>query len=423
MFISNPIAPGSIVTADIAPGAVTLVQTDFMANPLPIAAGGTGASSAGLVAGANIVVSGAWPDQTLALASIPSVAHLVTTDTNTAIVGALNVGAGNHVRLNASLSVVAPPGVSAGQAWEVIDTSNNVVLKVAIDGTQTVTLGVPLAVASGGSGTATPALVAGTAIGITGAWPNQIITNTSAYAILADPLPVAHGGSGTATPALVAGSNVTITGSWPDQTIALTSTPSVTGLIITGAPPNITFGGRDANGKGVSLDNFGNITIAAGAAAADAWQVFDTNSVSAFKVVLGGGAAVTFAGKIASYNALSTEGNGVPSILVNMSATSQGASALVWTFTPPVTGMYRISVYLLALSAQTGHQGVFVDYDDAFLASAASMPVFVTNTGVSLDEVISATVTIIALGGHAIQLSIDSTTQTTFDVASVLEVL
>ena len=32
-------------------------------------------------------------------------------------------------------------------------------------------------------------------------------------------LPVANGGSGTATPSLVAGTNVTITGSWPNQTI------------------------------------------------------------------------------------------------------------------------------------------------------------------------------------------------------------
>jgi hypothetical protein len=33
-------------------------------------------------------------------------------------------------------------------------------------------------------------------------------------------LPIANGGSGTATPSLVAGTNVTITGSWPNQTIA-----------------------------------------------------------------------------------------------------------------------------------------------------------------------------------------------------------
>jgi len=33
-------------------------------------------------------------------------------------------------------------------------------------------------------------------------------------------LPVANGGTGTATPSIVAGSNVTVTGTWPNQTIA-----------------------------------------------------------------------------------------------------------------------------------------------------------------------------------------------------------
>ena len=33
-------------------------------------------------------------------------------------------------------------------------------------------------------------------------------------------LPVVNGGSGTATPSLVAGTNVTVTGTWPNQTVA-----------------------------------------------------------------------------------------------------------------------------------------------------------------------------------------------------------
>jgi hypothetical protein len=41
-------------------------------------------------------------------------------------------------------------------------------------------------------------------------------------------LPVANGGTGTATPSLVQGSNVTITGSWPNQTIASTASGGVT---------------------------------------------------------------------------------------------------------------------------------------------------------------------------------------------------
>jgi hypothetical protein len=41
-------------------------------------------------------------------------------------------------------------------------------------------------------------------------------------------LPVANGGSGTATPALVQGANVTITGAWPNQTIAATAGTGIT---------------------------------------------------------------------------------------------------------------------------------------------------------------------------------------------------
>jgi hypothetical protein len=86
----------------------------------------------------------------------------------------------------------------------------------------------PLAVAYGGTGTTTPALVAGTGISISGTWPANTIANSSNYATLADPLPVAHGGTGTATPALVAGTGISITGTWPNNTITNTqNAPSI----------------------------------------------------------------------------------------------------------------------------------------------------------------------------------------------------
>ncbi len=55
-------------------------------------------------------------------------------------------------------------------------------------------------------------------------------------------LDVANGGTGTATPALVAGTNVTITGTWPNQTVNSSGTVTSVGasvpafLSITGSP-------------------------------------------------------------------------------------------------------------------------------------------------------------------------------------------
>jgi len=58
---------------------------------------------------------------------------------------------------------------------------------------------------------------------------NQNTTGTAAN--VTGLVAVANGGTGTATPALVAGSNVTITGTWPNQTIAASSGGSATKTI------------------------------------------------------------------------------------------------------------------------------------------------------------------------------------------------
>lgn len=58
---------------------------------------------------------------------------------------------------------------------------------------------------------------------VTGAAPITSTGGTTPQIGLTTPLSVANGGSGTATPSLVAGANIAVTGSWPNQTIALTN--------------------------------------------------------------------------------------------------------------------------------------------------------------------------------------------------------
>ena len=87
-------------------------------------------------------------------------------------------------------------------------------------------------------------IVAGAAVtsfsaGTTGLTPG---TASTGAIVLGGILNVVNGGSGTATPALVAGSNVTITGTWPNQTIN-SSNPGGTVTSVTGTAPVVSSGG------------------------------------------------------------------------------------------------------------------------------------------------------------------------------------
>jgi hypothetical protein len=107
-----------------------------------------------------------------------------------------------------------------------------------------ISLPYPLPVSYGGTGTATPSLVQGSNIQITGTWPNQKITATitATYVsavnaalpltssggltptiALNTPLAVAFGGTGSTNPGLVNGTGIVVTGVWPNQTVSLAS--------------------------------------------------------------------------------------------------------------------------------------------------------------------------------------------------------
>ena len=69
---------------------------------------------------------------------------------------------------------------------------------------------------SAGSGTVTSVALSG---GTTGLTVTGSPITTSGTITLAGTLAVANGGTGTATPAIVAGTNITVSGTWPNQTI------------------------------------------------------------------------------------------------------------------------------------------------------------------------------------------------------------
>ena len=73
-------------------------------------------------------------------------------------------------------------------------------------------------------------------------------------------LPIANGGNGTATPALIAGTNITITGSWPALTITASATAATAFSALTSATNTIM---AALCGSGCSLGVTGTGTIAA----------------------------------------------------------------------------------------------------------------------------------------------------------------
>ena len=126
-----------------------------------------------------------------------------------------------------------------------------------------------LPIGSGGTGetTAAAAITALSGTQVSGRYLRSDGTNTALAAIVAADVPtlnqnttgtaanvtgtvaVANGGTGTATPALVAGTNVTITGTWPNQTINSLGGGTVTSVAAS-VPDFLSIAGSPINTSG-----------------------------------------------------------------------------------------------------------------------------------------------------------------------------
>jgi hypothetical protein len=141
-------------------GPVTTSGTIIFAGTLNIANGGTG----------EITASAAFN----ALSPVTTLGDLIygsATNTNARL-------AGNTTATKNFLVQTGTGAISAAPSWGTIDVADVPTLNQNTTGTASNVTGI-VAVANGGTGTITPALVAGTNVSITGTWPNQTINSSN----------------------------------------------------------------------------------------------------------------------------------------------------------------------------------------------------------------------------------------------------
>ncbi len=130
--------------------------------------------------------------------------------TATTVTSSKPVSAGTRITTNTGTVVSGDFAKFIGTDGQLTDGGSNVSISAGGTGVTTGLTVLPaanvtgvLAVANGGSGTATPSLVAGAGITLTGTWPNQTVAITPTSAVTFAALPAA--GAGASTPVCTAG--------------------------------------------------------------------------------------------------------------------------------------------------------------------------------------------------------------------------
>ena len=247
-------------------GAVTLANTTGDASASNITATLTGA---GTVTAQFAVVQITGTLTATKVITAPSYSKTYVVDNTTATFGVtfkasgqtgVTVAAGEKctVYFNGTDYVKVASSLADGVTAVSVASANGFAGTSSGGSTPALTLSTSITGVLKGNGTALSAAIAGTdyvapggALGTPSSGTATNLTGLPLSTGVTGTLPIVNGGTGTATPALVQGTGVTITGTWPNQTINATGTggtvTSVTGsgniASSGGNTPNITFTG------------------------------------------------------------------------------------------------------------------------------------------------------------------------------------
>lgn len=342
-----------------------VVNVSSITGILPVANGGTGTATPALVAGANIVLSGTWPAETIAVATSP----VFTSTSNTSGVAASFQDASANTLVSVGvlantnggrgyLNVINPTADGTGCGFSFssngglhtglfqLDGTGNMVFRNALSNMY-FDFGGTLYCRNGDGGTV------------------ELSIDHAGTVSLNVPLPVASGGTGTATPGLVAGANIVLSGSWPAQTIAV-ATPIIIGTKGVATALAIELG---SSGIATSYAQFGTNQSTISGVAGDLLNMAD-GSVG-WKVAFDKSGNLGLAGTLHLGTVLSVADGGtgaatllaagIPHIVANVDLTAQTATIVTTALiTPGVAGMYRASVEVY-LKSTTGTSTITVN--------------------------------------------------------------